>query len=219
MPEPTIYPFYGVGPTDNGVYIIADLDSGKAALIDPTMQSHPLFDFIQRRQLKLEYIFNTHGHSDHIFNNAYFRENTGAKLMIHQDDVPLFARLTQSSYGAKATPSPEPDDYFQDGAIIMVGAIEVKVLHTPGHTPGSTCLYVEGGIFTGDTIFQNSIGRFEGPGGSGQSLITSVKNKVFSLPDDTVIYPGHGPPTTVGEEKQYNPFFQPDAERFLGFSI
>ncbi len=223
MSGPTIYPFYGIG-TDNGVFIIADLDAGVAALVDPTMQSHPLFDFLQRRQLKLEYILNTHGHSDHIFNNAYFKENSGAKIMIHEADVPLIGRLTQSSliYGTKATPSPEPDEYLQDGATIMVGGIEIKVLHTPGHTPGSICLYIEGengGIFTGDTLFQNSIGRYQGPGGSGPALIHSVKYKLFSLPDDTVIYPGHGPPTTIGYEKQYNPFFQPGSDRFLGFRV
>ena len=218
---PAIYPFYNIGPTDNGVFIIADLDSRSAALVDPTMQSHPLLDFIHRRGLKLEYIFNTHGHSDHIFNNAYFKENTGAKIMIHEGDLPLMERLTQSSlnYGIKATPSPEPDEYLEDGSTIMVGDVEVRVLHTPGHTPGSTCLYVDGGLFTGDTLFMSSIGRFQGPGGSGPALIHAVKHKVFSLPDDTVIYPGHGPPTTVGQERRYNPFFQPGSDRFLGFSV
>ena len=221
MAQAAVYPFYNLGPTDNNVYVIADLEAKRAALVDTSMQSHTLLDYFQRSGTTLEYIINTHGHSDHTFNNAYFKESTGAKLLIHRGDLPMLERQGQrvNFDGMAATPSPPPDGFLEDGQIITVGAVEIQVLHTPGHTPGSCCLYVLGVVMTGDTLFSGNIGGSQGEGGSGPDLIRGVKSKVFVLPDETVVYPGHGQPSTVGDEKAYNPFFQPGAERYLGFNV
>lgn len=213
-----IQPFKHVGPWDNGVYLIFDPKTRECAIVDPGMESERIWDVITANQLRLTRILNTHGHMDHIFNNAYFAEKSGADVWVHEADLFLFERLVSSSMSAehKAKPSPAPAGFLTDGMEILIGEdTRIVVRHTPGHTPGSVSFLIDGGAVVGDTLFAGSIGRFDGPGGSGRQLIASVKTKLFVLPDDTIVYPGHGELTTIGREKQYNPFFQPGAERYI----
>lgn len=213
-----IRPYPHTGPMDNGVYLVIDRDSGDTALIDPAIDSNRIWDVIAAGGLTLKYLLNTHGHWDHAFNNAFFRERSNAELLIHADDLFLLDGMAESGqrWRIPVTPSPRPDGFLTDGQVLTLGSgTKIEVRHTPGHTPGSVSFAVEGAVFSGDTLFAGSIGRFDGPGGSGRTLVAAVREKLFVLPDQTVVYPGHGDSTTIGDEKQDNPYFQPGGERFL----
>ncbi len=213
-----IQPFFHTGPMDNGVYLVIDPDSRECAIVDPGLESERIWDVIANSNLTLRYILNTHGHFDHAFNNAFFAEKSGAGVWLHPADLALLGNLVASGkrFGLDAKPSPEPAWQLKDGLELLLGKdTAVVVKHTPGHTPGSVSFLVEGGALVGDTLFAGSIGRFDGQGGSGRQLVASVRTKLFVLPDETQVYPGHGEPTTIGREKTYNPFFQPGAERYL----
>jgi len=198
-----------VGPLENNVYLVSDRGSRKAALVDPGLESEGILRHLERAGLQLELIINTHGHFDHIYANAFFKTRTGAKVLIHEKDLSGLRRLQDEAllFGLRATPSPEPDRLLQGGDLIELAGFPFQVLHTPGHTPGGICLYHDGMVFVGDTLFAGSIGRTDLPGGSYEALIASVQEKLFVLPEETVVYPGHGPGTTIGEEKRTNPFF------------
>ncbi|HEY6008737.1 MAG TPA: MBL fold metallo-hydrolase, partial [Geobacteraceae bacterium] len=133
-----------------------------------------------------------------------------ARLLIHEADVPFLSRVaaTASAYGVTATDSPPPDQLLADGAEVACGTLLIKVLHTPGHTPGGCSLYLEQSnlVLTGDTLFADSVGRTDFPGSSHEALVAGIRGKLFTLPDETVVYPGHGPSTTVGREKRHNPY-------------
>jgi glyoxylase-like metal-dependent hydrolase (beta-lactamase superfamily II) len=135
----------------------------------------------------------------------------GAPLLIHEADAPMLGRAAEVSrmYGCSGENSPEPDRFLEDGMEIAFGAYRIKVLHTPGHTQGGCCLYLESErkVLTGDTLFADSIGRTDLPGGSHEQLLASIRQKLFTLPDDVTAYPGHGPETTIGHEKRNNPYF------------
>ncbi|MBI4498151.1 MAG: MBL fold metallo-hydrolase [Chloroflexi bacterium] len=203
---------------DNGVYLIFDPATGDAAVVDPAMESERVWDVVQTGGLTLKYVLNTHGHFDHTFNNAFFLERSNALLLIHEADLFLLEQMAQSGqrWGMPVTPSPRPDGYLQDGQIITLGEdTTIEVRHTPGHTPGSVSFVIARGVVAGDTLFAGSIGRFDGPGSSGRVLIAAVTSKLFPLPDETVVYPGHGDTTTIGREKRTNRFFQAGAERYI----
>ena len=135
-------------------------------------------------------------------------EAAGADLLIHEADVPFLSRAveTAAAYGLKSENSPLPDKFLHDGMILPVGNLELKVLHTPGHTPGGCCFFVDGIVISGDTLFADSIGRTDFPGGSLETLLKSIHEKLMSLPDETVVYPGHGPATAIGRERVFNPY-------------
>jgi hydroxyacylglutathione hydrolase len=160
--------------------------------------------------LKIEKVINTHGHFDHIGANRQVKEATGAELLIHKDDSSWLSRAAEVStmYGLKADNSPLPDRYLTDGLELTFGDCRITVFHTPGHTPGGCCLYfpAEGKVITGDTLFAESVGRTDLPGGSTETLITSIRTKLLVLPDRTNVYPGHGPESSIGHEKKYNPY-------------
>jgi glyoxylase-like metal-dependent hydrolase (beta-lactamase superfamily II) len=151
---------------------------------------------------------NTYGHGDHIAGNQKVIDETGAKLLIHQLDQPYLSDpyLNLSAYFGREILSPPPYRLLQDGDSICLGEIKFQVLHTPGHTPGHISLWYGKHAFVGDVIFQGSIGRTDIPNASGQQLIQSIRRRIYSLPDLTVLYPGHGPNTTVKAEKESNPF-------------
>jgi glyoxylase-like metal-dependent hydrolase (beta-lactamase superfamily II) len=197
-----------VGPLQSNSYLLADEVTGEAALFDPGMESEPVADVLARERLTVTAIINTHGHFDHVFGNAYFKAKTGAPLLMHRADLDLVKRLEEQSlyFGFRATPSPLPDRFLEEGDEVRVGGIRLRVLHTPGHSPGGICLVTDGTAFVGDTLFAGSIGRTDLPGGSAETLLTSIREKLLTLPDDTVIYPGHGPATTIGHERRHNPF-------------
>jgi glyoxylase-like metal-dependent hydrolase (beta-lactamase superfamily II) len=197
-----------VGPLQSNSYLLADEVTREAALFDPGMESESVADILARERLTVTAIVNTHGHFDHVFGNAYFKAKTGAPLLMHRADLDLVKRLEEQSlyFGFRATPSPPPDRFLEEGDEVRVGGIRLRVRHTPGHSPGGICLVTDGTAFVGDTLFAGSIGRTDLPGGSAETLLTSIREKLLTLPDDTVIYPGHGPATTIGHERRHNPF-------------
>jgi glyoxylase-like metal-dependent hydrolase (beta-lactamase superfamily II) len=200
------------GLVDTNCYIVSCPETGKAAVIDPgafkQAEIEAILDIVRRHQLKPECIINTHGHADHIAGNGELQRRTGAPVMIHTYDSIM---LTSSQQNGSLLldvdiTSPKPARLLSDGDTIQVGSVPFKVLHTPGHTQGSICLYTGEVLFSGDTLFAGSVGRTDLPGGSERDIIHSIKEKLMILPDETLVRPGHGPRTTIGREKEENPF-------------
>lgn len=197
-----------VGPIMANCFIIGCEKTRKAAVIDPGDESSRILMKLAEQKLTVEYIINTHGHFDHVGANRKLKEATGAKLIIHALDQSMLKVLSETSaaFGLSVENSPPPDQTVQDGDIIQFGEIILTVLHTPGHTPGGISLHTDGVVFVGDTLFAGSIGRTDFPGGDFNTLISSIKNKLYSLGDQVIVYTGHGPETTIGREKRSNPF-------------
>ncbi|GAV24318.1 MBL fold metallo-hydrolase [Carboxydothermus islandicus] len=184
--------------------------TGEAVAIDPGGDGDKILSFIEQNGLKLKYIILTHGHGDHIAAVDEVRNKTGAKVLIHPKDAPMLLDPNKNLSGflggaVKLAPA---DQEVVDGDEIIFGGEKLKVLHTPGHTLGSICLHGGDILFSGDTLFFGSVGRVDFPGGSWEKLLKSIREKIFTLPDDTQVLPGHGPETTVGYEKEHNPFLR-----------
>jgi glyoxylase-like metal-dependent hydrolase (beta-lactamase superfamily II) len=197
-----------VGALEVNCYIIGDNKKNEWAIIDPGGDAEKILKIIKRKNARVKFIINTHGHPDHTGANTKIKQETNAPLYIHKSDVTLgsgvfnqLARLT----GIKGSPF-KPDHFLNDGDTLSLGDIVLRIIHTPGHTQGGVCLFFDKILFSGDTLFAGSIGRTDLPGGSLTALLSSIKEKLFSLPDDIIVYPGHGPQTTLGEEKSSNPF-------------
>jgi glyoxylase-like metal-dependent hydrolase (beta-lactamase superfamily II) len=197
-----------VGPIMANCYILGCEDTKEAVVIDPGDDADQILLKLADLKLKVKYIINTHGHFDHVGANRRMKEATGAQLLIHAQDAPMLDHLSQAaaSFGLRSENSPQPDKTVDDGDIIKFGNISLKVLHSPGHSPGGISLYTKGYVFVGDTLFQGSIGRTDLPGGNFNTLKNSIQNKLFVLEDSTRVFTGHGPETTIGREKRYNPF-------------
>jgi len=189
-----------VGALETNCYIFADLDSGEAALIDPGSDGEGIRSDIKRLGVDIKCIINTHGHGDHISSNKMFE----APIYIHELDADFLgdAELNLSAAFGFAIKSPPAARLLREGDIIEIGQLRLEVIHTPGHTPGSICLLSDGIVFTGDTLFMGGVGRTDFTYGSDEQLIRSIKNKLFSLDGATVIYPGHGPLSTIGRERR-----------------
>lgn len=199
---------FSVGPMENNVYLLVDDDGRRAVAVDCSIGAEAVLRYADENGLTIGLIVNTHGHLDHVYNNKLFKERTGASLAIHPADLPYLERLSEmaAAWGLPPTESPGPDVLLEDGQRLQVGNISLEVIHTPGHTPGSICLYLPGLLISGDTLFRESIGRTDLPGGSFPQLISSIRAKLLPLPDETAVYPGHGPPTSIGHERRRNPF-------------
>lgn len=199
-----------VGPLGVNCYIIGCENTKEGVVIDPGDDAERIITAFSGRGLKIAHVLNTHGHFDHIGANRAIMEATGADLLIHEADVPFLtlADRAAAAFGVKGENSPPPDGFLRDGMTIAVGELELKVIHTPGHTSGGCCFYGNGIVVTGDTLFADSIGRTDLPGGSLEALLDSIHGKLLGLPDDTVVYPGHGPSTTIGREKARNPYLR-----------
>jgi hydroxyacylglutathione hydrolase len=198
-----------VGPLVVNAYLVEHTATRKALVIDPGDDGEQILAEIAGRGLTVEKILLTHGHFDHVGAVGLLREKTGAPVHVHPADVDRMtgARRQGMIFGLSVPDPPPPDVLVEEGDVVPFGGREFLVAHTPGHTPGCVS-YIEGKMaFVGDLIFAGSIGRTDLPGGNHERLIESVRKKIFPLPDDTVLYPGHGPLTTVGEEKRSNPFF------------
>lgn len=199
-----------VGPFETNVYIIGSSTSVgvKAAVIDPGIDCEGVWHYLQRKGWLVECLINTHAHLDHTYGNHFMKEVTGAPLLIHEQDAPWLARVPQEAlaFGLAMPQVAKPDRLLKDNDRVEVGEVEFRVIHTPGHTPGGICLYRPGVIFVGDTLFAGSIGRTDLPGGSYSQLLSSIQERLLPLPGETVVYCGHGPATTIGEEKRFNPF-------------
>lgn len=191
-------------------FILGCEDTREAVVIDPGDDADRILMILAKEKLTVKYLINTHGHFDHVGANRRMKEVTGAKLAIHPDDVPMLSELSRSaaSFGLSAENSPEPDLLLHDKDMVRFGNITLTVIHTPGHSRGGIALYTPGHLFAGDTLFAGSIGRTDLPGGDYDTLIASIKQKLLVLPDDTVVYTGHGPETTIADEKRMNPFLR-----------
>jgi hydroxyacylglutathione hydrolase len=198
-----------VGPIQANCYILGCEHTHLAAVIDPGGDGNQILMALAKDQLQLAYILNTHGHFDHTADNKRLKEVTGAQIVIHRADAPMILNQQSqgSMWGMEIENSPAPDRTVDEGDVISFGDISLKVLHTPGHSPGGISLVTDKIVFVGDTLFAGSIGRTDFPGGDHEGLIQNVRKKIFTLGDDVVVYPGHGPRTTVGQEKRTNPFF------------
>jgi len=200
-----------VGPLAVGCYIVEHVASRKAAVIDPGDDGEAILGEIGRLGVSVDRILLTHGHFDHVGAVGLLREKTGAKVHIHEADVEQMKSAKRQGllFGLRIPDTPPPDVLVGEGDRVTFAALEFLVSHTPGHTPGcvSYILETEKMAFIGDLIFAGSIGRTDLPGGDYDTLIRAVREKIFVLPDDTTLFPGHGPATTVGEEKRSNPFF------------
>ena len=198
-----------VGPIQSNCYILGCERTKQAAVIDPGGDINTILMTLAKDKLKLAYIINTHGHFDHSGGNKPLKAATGAELLIHRADAPMILNQEQGGamWGMEIQNSPPPSRYIDEGDIITFGDISLKVLHTPGHSPGGISLVFDKMVFVGDTLFAGSIGRTDFPGGDYEGLLRNVQTKIFTLGDDVMVYPGHGPETTVGHERQYNPFF------------
>lgn len=192
-------------------YLVHTVNSPQAILFDAGEDTEVILKKIDQLKLDLKYLVNTHGHSDHIAGNNRILQNTDAQLLIHQDEVEYLSdpTLNLSGFLGINLYSPPPDKLLKDGDIITVDSLGFCVVHTPGHTPGHISLVSDEHAFVGDVIFQGSIGRTDFPKASSQKLIESIRNKIYQLPDNTILYPGHGPNTSVREEKRSNPFVSP----------
>ncbi len=186
----------------------------EALVIDPAGDEERLVEYIRKKGLDLKYIVNTHGHGDHTCGNAKIKELTGAEIVMHRLDDEVFnsPEGQQMSRSWGFTPSPPADVFVDEGDEIVVGDVSLKVLHTPGHSPGGICLLNEGNVFTGDTLFVGSIGRTDLPGSSLSEFMKAIKEKLLTLPRETVVWPGHDygekPSSTIGKEIATNPWLR-----------
>ncbi|MCP4024225.1 MAG: MBL fold metallo-hydrolase [Desulfobacteraceae bacterium] len=199
-----------VGPIMANCFILGCENTKEAVVIDPGDDADRILMELAQSELKVKYLINTHGHFDHVGANKRMKEVTGAQLAIHPDDEYMLQELSRSAnrFGLSAENSPPADFLLNDGDKLTFGDITLDVIHTPGHSKGGVCLYTQGHLFAGDTLFAGSIGRTDLVGGDSGTLILSIKDKLLGFDDNTVVYPGHGPETTIGNEKRMNPFLR-----------
>lgn len=198
-----------VGNLGTNCYIVYDQQQ-RAGVIDPGGSAPQILRTIEEHQFQVECIINTHGHADHILANKAVQQATGAPIFIHAADAAMLTdkHKNLSLFIGESICVPPPARLLQDGDTVQIGDITLKVLHTPGHTPGGISLYADGVVFVGDAMFYESIGRTDFPGGSYRQLISAIQKRLLTLPDETRVLPGHGPETTIGHERRYNPFLQ-----------
>jgi hydroxyacylglutathione hydrolase len=199
-------------------YLVGDEETKTCALIDPAFDTDRILNTAEKEGFRVTHLINTHGHSDHTAGNGAIVGSTGALLLIHGLDAGMLGKMMNRAFtrmlgGGK---SPQPDQLLKNGDLIKIGKTEFRVIHTPGHTRGSICLYAPGHIFTGDTLFVGGVGRSDLPGGSMRQLLGSIHEKVYTLPGKTRVWPGHDyglqPHSTISQEKQTNPFTRVPAD-------
>ncbi len=197
-----------VGPLETNCYLVSCPETMECAIIDPGAEPEAIFRLIAEKSLKPKVILNTHGHIDHIGANKDIKEKFDIPLYIHSDDSSMLKSVLQFEMGIflGAKESPPADHFFEDGEEIDIGKSSLKVIHTPGHSPGSVSFLGDGFLLSGDTLFNGGVGRTDLPGGSWQELVDSIKNKILTMPEEMIVLPGHGPHTSVGQEKRSNPF-------------
>lgn len=199
---------FEVGAFMVNCYILGCLKTQIAAIVDPGDQSDLILERCRDLNLTPKFILNTHGHADHIADNGYIKKETRADIVIHPLDAPMLTdpQLNMSAMFGTPWTSPPADLHFKEGENFRVGALEFEVLHLPGHSRGSVCLIHDPIAIVGDVLFAGSIGRTDFPGGSYEQLVGNIMRKLLPLEDHVQVYSGHGPATTIGEERRHNPF-------------
>lgn len=192
-------------------YLLGCEETGKGAIVDAGGNENDILAASKKAKLDIKYILCTHGHPDHVCGNSLIKQATGCDIIMHEDDAAFFDRKETINYFSmfNMTPSPPADKLVKGGDIVTIGNIALKILHTPGHTPGSICFYNHLNVFTGDTLFVGGVGRTDFPGGSSSQLLQSIKTQLLTLPQETVVWPGHGYGglrSTIQTEEQRNPF-------------
>lgn len=200
-----------VGLLQENCYILGCDKTKKGAIVDPGDNARDILRVVDSMGLIVEKIINTHAHFDHVLAVNAVKQATGATFHLHKDDLPTLAMTPQAAakwLDSHADPVDEPDEFLEHGQSIQVGESVLEVRFTPGHAPGHVVFVDHDGkqIFAGDTLFQGSIGRFDLPGADGPTLMRSIREQLFTLPDEYIVYPGHGGPTQIGHEKIHNPF-------------
>jgi glyoxylase-like metal-dependent hydrolase (beta-lactamase superfamily II) len=207
-----IHEIIPVGPLQCNCSIIGDESTREAMVIDPGDDVEDVLAIIGKHSLAVKQIIITHAHIDHVGGAMKLREITGAPILLNQNDYALLKMLdVQAAWiGMKSPGKVEIDQNLEQANLVKTGSIVATVLHTPGHTEGSICLYfpAENKLIAGDTLFLGSVGRTDLPGGSSKKIIDSIRGKLLALPDETLVIPGHGPPTTIGDERENNPFLR-----------
>ena len=195
-------------PIDNNNYLIVDEKTKDAALIDCSSIDDRIDEEIEKQGASLKYILLTHGHFDHIAGIRPNRFKNNPQIVMHKADLDWLNNANQylPMFGMPEITIPKVDIFVEDGDTIQLGSLEIKVLHTPGHTQGGVCYLVDGNLFSGDTIFREAVGRCDLEGGNFNQIVESIEDKIFTLPPETVIYPGHGNITSVEWEKEHNRF-------------
>ena len=198
-----------VGPLESNCYVVGCPDTHRGFVVDPGAEPERIIDEIERSGLQIEYVFNTHGHVDHIAANAAVKEATGALLVVHEADREALEKPHPfwASMVGGVEPS-HPDEIMGEDDSYQVGNLTVRVYHTPGHSPGCVCLAVGDTLFTGDTLFAGSVGRTDLPGGSMETLMRSLSRLLRDFPPETKVLPGHRGPSNLGDEAAENPFLQ-----------
>lgn len=196
-----------LGPFFSNCYIVGSEKTKEGIVIDPGDEGRLILRNIEEMGLNIKFIIATHCHIDHISAVKEVKEATKAEFLIHKEEKPYLekGRVHSLLFFGLPLRAPDPDHLLEEGEEIRIGELSFIVLHTPGHTPGGICLLGQGIVFTGDTLFNLGIGRTDLPGGDYSLLLSSLK-KLFTLPAETIVYPGHGPQTTIGYEKKWNPF-------------
>jgi hydroxyacylglutathione hydrolase len=205
---------FPVGPLRCNCTILGDEVTHEAVVVDPGDNIPEILSRLQKHGLSLRQIVITHAHIDHVGGSALLKQATGAPVFLNQQDLGLLGAM-EIQAGWLGIPTPEvasPDASAEDGLTVGLATLPAEVIHTPGHTPGSICLLFaqQHLLLAGDTLFAGSIGRTDLPGGDGRQILRSLRDRLMVLPDTTRVLPGHGPDTTIGEEKQSNPFLQPN---------
>lgn len=205
---------FTVNPIEENCYLLWD-ETGEAAIVDcgawSPSEKKEIEEFVSANRLTLRYVLQTHGHFDHVLGLPFIKEKYGLSPMINQLDEKVYSQapmMMKEWFGILAEAYPTPSGYLTNGQVIRLGNSDIHVIHTPGHTPGGVCFYIPdaGMLLSGDTLFQFSIGRTDLPGGSYQQIIQSIKNNLMILPDETIVYPGHGSKTKISNEKRGNPY-------------
>ncbi len=200
-------------PFQENTYLLYD-EAGEGALIDPgcyeESERKELLNFVEENNIKIKQLLNTHCHIDHVLGNAWAKRTFEVPLLIHKSDLPVLksVEVYAPNYGFKMYEGTEPDGFLKEEENIKIGSEILKILFVPGHSPGHVVFYdeVSNQLISGDTLFKGSIGRTDLPGGNHHLLLSKIKSELFSLPEKTIAYPGHGPKTTIGYEKIHNPF-------------
>lgn len=204
-----IFETLAVGPLAVNCFIIGSKQDNKAVVIDAGGDHEEILKLLKKHDLTLQFLINTHAHFDHVGGVRLLQDLTGAKFLLHQEDIPLLNHLNEQTavFGLPSIAIPKIDKSLVDNEKIFIGEKTLRVIHTPGHSPGSVCFFIDNAVFVGDTLFTGSIGRTDLYGGSYTKLINSIKTRLFTMEDHVIVYPGHGTFTTIGDEKQHNPFF------------